>query len=125
MGRKEELIERLKGIIQDNNFLESLPGQKFREWWSEYLTDVTAVISVAGRSRTGECFRLPGLGSESDGQMYVSHLVLKSNGQVRVQLSSEDTDEFALILPISLEPTVPIENFDEEYLQEWVDLLTY
>ena len=121
----EKYIEQLKDIILENNFLDTLPGQRFKEWWPDALKDVTAVIAFAGRSKTRHGYKLPGIGSESDSNLFVTHLLVDRWNRVLVQIASDDDDTFDLILPHSQEPTVPVENFSEEYLKEWVDLLTY
>jgi hypothetical protein len=41
---------------------------------------------------------------------------------VKVQLGDEDTDDFNAILMPS---DIPIENFDDDILEEWVKLLTW
>lgn len=119
----EKLIEKIKEIILENNYLDTLAGQRFKEWWGDSLNDVIAVIAFAGRSKERTGYKIS-VGSESDGDMYVTHLMLMRGGHVMVQLSSEDDDDFNAILPINMEPTVPIENFDEKYLREWIDLMT-
>ena len=117
-------IEQLRRIIQENNYLDTLAGQRFREWWPDALKDVIAVIAFAGRSKNRTGYKLPGIGSESDGDLFITHLLVDRWNRVLVQISSEDSDAFDLILPHSQEPTVPVENFSEEYLKEWTDLLT-
>lgn len=114
----EELIEQLKDIILENNYFDTLAGERFREW--NGIRNVQAVIAFAGRSKNQQSYRLTS-GSESDA-IYVTHLYIDRYGEVKVQLGSEDSDDFTAILHPSDEP---VEAYDEEILQEWVELLTY
>ena len=114
----EELIEQLKDIILENNYFDTLAGERFREW--NDLRDIKAVIAFAGRSKRQRSYRLT---SESDSEsIYVTHLYVDRYGDVKIQLGSEDSDDFTSILHPSDEP---VDAYDEETLQEWVDLLTY
>jgi hypothetical protein len=113
-------IEKLRDIIQENNYFDTLAGQRFVEW--NDIKNIAAVISFSGRSKKQECYKLT---SESDSEsdaLYVTHLYIDKYGETKVQLGSEDTDEIGVILHPS---GIPIENFDEEILEEWVDLLTW
>lgn len=113
-----ELSEKLKEIILDNNYFDTLAGQRFVEW--NDIKNITAVISFSGRSKKQQCYRLT---SESDSDIiYVTHLYVDKYGNVKVQLGSEDTDDINVILHPS---GIPIENFDDDILEEWVDLLTF
>lgn len=113
-----EFTEKLKEIILDNNYFDTLAGQRFVEW--NEIKNITAVISFSGRSKKQQCYRLT---SESDSDtIYVTHLYVDKYGDVKVQLGSEDTDDFNVILhPIG----IPVENFDDDILEEWVNLLTF
>lgn len=111
-------IEKLKEIILENNYFNTLAGEKFAQW--NEIKNIKAVISFSGRSKNQECYRLSS-SSESD-DLYVTHLYVDRYGTVMVQLGTEDTDDFNLILHPTEEPA---ENFDEETLEEWVDLLTF
>lgn len=113
-----EFTEKLKDIILDNNYFDTLAGQRFVEW--NGIKNITAVISFSGRSKKQQCYRLT---SESDSDaIYVTHLYVDRWGEVKVQLGSEDTDDFNTILHPS---GIPIENFDDDILEEWVELLTF
>ena len=114
----EKYIEQLKDIILENDYFSTLAGQRFQEW--NEIRNVTAVISVAGRSKKHKSFLLT---PESDSDaLYVTHLYLDPRGQVKIQLNREDTDDFSCILKPSDEP---VEAYGEETLKEWVELLTY
>lgn len=110
--------EKIKDIILDNNYFDTLPGERFKEW--NGIKDIQAVISFSGRSKKQECYRLTST-SESE-VIYVTHLYVDRYGEVKVQLAGEDTDDFNLILHPSNEP---LENFDDDILEEWIDLLTF
>jgi hypothetical protein len=109
--------EKIADIIQDNNYFNTIAGQRFVEW--NDIKDIAAVISFSGRSKKQECYRLT---SESDSEsIYVTHLYIDKYGDVKVQLGSEDTDDINMILHPS---GIPLENFDDDILEEWVELLT-
>ena len=111
-------IEKIKEIILENNYFDTLAGQRFVEW--NDIKNITAVISFSGRSKNQECYKLSSE-SDSDG-IYVTHLYIDRYGDVKIQLGSEDTDDINVIL----HPRgIPIEEIDEDILQEWVDLLTW
>ena len=111
-------IEKLRDIILDNNYFSTLAGERFVQW--NDIKNIQAVISFSGRSKKQECYRLT---SESDSEsVFVTHLYIDKYGEVKVQLGSEDTDEFRVLLHPS---GIPIENFDNDILEEWVDLLTF
>jgi len=113
------LIDKIKEIILDNNYFDTLAGECFKEW--NDIKDIDAVISFSGRSKNQECYRLR-LSSESDSDViYVSHLYIDKYGSVKVQLTSEDTDDINVILHPSNEP---IENYDDEIIREWINLLS-
>ena len=113
-----ELAGKLKDIILDNNYFDTLAGQRFVEW--NGIKDIAAVISFSGRSKKQQCYRLT---SESDSDaIYVTHLYVDRWGEVKVQLGSEYTDDINVILHPS---GIPIENFDDDILEEWVELLTF
>jgi hypothetical protein len=114
----EELIEQLKDIILENNYFDTLAGERFREW--NGIRNIKAVIAFAGRSKKQQSYRLTS-GSDSDA-IYVTHLYIDMFGEVKVQLGSEDSDDFTSILHPSDEP---VDAYGEEILQEWIDLLTY
>ena len=112
------LINKIKDIILENNYFDTLAGQKFVEW--NDIKNITAVISFSGRSKNRESYRLT---SESDSEtIYVTHLYIDRWGNVKVQLGDEDTDDFSSILTPSDEP---IENYDDDTLREWIKLLTW
>ena len=115
---KDNLIRSLKDIIIENDYFNTLAGERFKELYD--IKGVEAVISFSGRSRRQECYRLTG-DSDSD-HLYVTHLYLNKYGDVLVQLGSEDTDEFIGLLHPSGELA---ENYDDETLREWVELLTF
>lgn len=110
-------IDQLKEIIQENNYFDTLPGKRFKEW--NGITDIESVISFSGRSRTRKSYRLSAA-SDSD-QVYVTHLYIDRCGDVMVQLGIQDDDDFAAILHPSRESA---EDYDQSILKEWVDLLT-
>lgn len=112
-----ELIEKIKNIILDNNYFNTLAGQRFIEW--NEIRDVQAVISFGGRSKLRESYRLS-LSSDSE-SLYVTHLYIDRWGEVRVQLSNEDSDDMSFLIKPSGER---IESFDDETIREWVNLLT-
>ena len=113
-----DTIDKIKNIILDNNWFDTVAGLRFKEW--NQLKEVSAVISFSGRSKKQECYRLSS-SSDSD-SVYVTHLYMDRWGDIKVQLGSEDTDDINMMLHPSGEP---IENFDEETLQEWVELLNW
>lgn len=113
-----DLIEKIKDIILENNYFDTLAGERFKEW--NDIKNIVAVIAFAGRSKKYECYRLTS-GSESDA-IFVTHLYIDRFGDVKVQLGTEDTDDINMILHPSNEP---IENFDEETIKEWIQLLTF
>jgi len=112
------LIERIKDTILDNNYFETLAGERFREW--NDIKDIVAVIAFSGRSRNQECYRLTS-DSDSD-QVYVTHLYIDRNGDIRVQTGPEDTDDFSCLLHPN---GVLIETFDDDILEEWVNLFKF
>ena len=112
------LVNKIKDIILENNYFDTLAGQKFVEW--NDIKNITAVISFSGRSKNRESYKLS---SDSDSDVvYVTHLYIDRWGNVKVQLGDEDTDDFSSILIPSDEP---IENFDDDTLREWIELLTW
>lgn len=114
----ETLVEKIKNIILENNYFTTLPGDRFMEW--NGIRNITAVIAFAGRSKKQESYKLS---TESDSEsMYVTHLYIDQYGEVKAQISSEDDDDFELILHPS---NIPVESFDDEILKEWVNLLTW
>lgn len=113
------MVNKIKEIILDNNYFDTLAGQRFKEW--NDIKNITAVISFSGRSKNRESYPLT-LWSDSDDVNYVTHLYIDKWGDVKVQLGDEDTDDFNAILMPS---DIPIENFDDDILEEWVKLLTW
>ena len=111
------LVNKIKDIILENNYFDTLAGQKFVEW--NDIKNITAVISFSGRSKNRESYKLS---SDSDSDVvYVTHLYIDRWGNVKVQLGDEDTDDFSSILtPID----ESIENYDGDTLCEWIKLLT-
>lgn len=107
-------IEKLKEIILDNNYFDTLAGQRFKEW--NDINMYTAVISFSGRSKEQKSYEL-------DKRAYVSHLMLDKYGNILVQISQEDTDDFSVILCPG--NTRPVTDFSENCLKEWVELLTF
>lgn len=114
----DTLVQKIKDIILENNYFDTLAGQRFVEW--NDVKNIAAVIAFSGRSRKRESYKLTS-GSESD-DVYVTHLYVDRFGEVKVQLCTEDTDDFNLILCPS---NIPVEQFDDETLEEWVNLLTW
>ncbi len=114
----DTLVEKIKDIILENNYFNTLPGERFVEWHG--IKDIIAVIAFAGRSKKKESYKLTS-SSDSD-TIYVTHLYVDRFGEVKAQLSSEDDDDFELILHPSNEP---IALFDDDILEEWVKLLTW
>ena len=113
------LVNKIKDIILENNYFDTIAGQRFREW--NDIKNITAVISFSGRSKNRESYKLSS-DSDSDDIVYVTHLYIDQWGNVKVQLGDEDTDDFSSILTPSDEP---IENFDDDTLREWIELLTW
>ena len=112
------LVNKIKDIILENNYFDTLAGQKFVEW--NDIKNITAVISFSGRSKNRESYRLT---SESDSEtIYVTHLYIDKWGNVKVQIGDEDTDDFNAILHPS---GIPVESFDDDILEEWVNLLKF
>lgn len=114
----EGAVDKIKDIILENNYFDTLAGQRFKEW--NDIKDIVAVIAFSGRSKKQECYKLTS-SSDSD-TMYVTHLYIDKWGNVKVQLGTEDTDDINLILHPSNER---IELFDDETLEEWIKLLTF
>lgn len=111
------LVNKIKDIILENNYFDTIAGQRFVEW--NDIKDIAAVISFSGRSKNQECYMLT---SEFDSEsIYVTHLYVDKYGEVKVQLGSEDTDDINIILHPS---GIPLENFDDDILEEWVKLLS-
>lgn len=108
-----DTVNKLKEIILDNNWFDTPSGERFKEMYG--ITGVEAVMTFAGRSKRRCSYLL----SESD-EMYVTHLYIDAKGDVCMQLSSEDTDDYSLILRPSGES---VEDLDEEILDEWLELL--
>ena len=113
------LVNKIKDIILENNYFDTLAGQKFVEW--NDIKNITAVISFSGRSKNRESYKLSSV-SDSDDIVYVTHLYIDQWGNVKVQLGDEDTDDFSSILTPSDEP---IENYGGDTLREWIELLTW
>ena len=111
--------DKIKEIILENNYFDTLAGQRFQEWNGVRL--FKAVISFAGRSKRRESYELLNSASDSD-LVYATHLLVDKYDNVWVQISQEDTDDFSVILHPNIEP---IEDFDEDILEEWVELLTW
>ncbi len=114
----DTLVQKIKDIILENNYFDTLAGQRFVEW--NDVKNIVAVIAFSGRSRKRESYKLTS-GSDSD-DVYVTHLYVDRFGEVKVQLCTEDTDDFNLILCPS---NIPVEQFDDETLEDWVNLLTW
>lgn len=114
----EGAVDKIKDIILENNWFNTLAGQRFKEW--NDIKDIVAVIAFSGRSKKQECYKLTS-SSDSD-TMYVTHLYIDKWGNVKVQLGTEDTDDINLILHPSNER---IELFDDETIEEWIKLLTW
>ena len=113
------LVNKIKDIILENNYFDTIAGQRFREW--NDIKNITAVISFSGRSKNRESYPLS-LCSDTDDIVYVTHLYIDQWGNVKVQLGDEDTDDFNAILHPS---GIPVENFDDGILEEWVSLLRF
>jgi hypothetical protein len=113
------LVNKIKEIILENNYFDTLAGQRFKEW--NDIKNITAVISFSGRSKNRESYPLT-LWSDSDDITYVTHLYIDKWGNVKDPLGDEDTDDFSSILMPSDEP---IENYDDDILREWIELLTW
>ena len=111
----EDLKQKIKEIILENNYFDTLAGQRFKEW--NGINNITAVISFAGRSKKHESYVM-----FTYDVVYVTHLMLDKYGNILVQESKEDTDDFSEILRPNAEP---ITNFKDEVLKEWVELLTF
>ena len=112
------LVNKIKDIILENNYFDILACQRFVEW--NDIKDITAVIPFSGRSKNRESYRLT---SDSDSEtIYVTHLYIDKWGNVKVQIGEEDTDDFNAILHPS---GIPVENFDDGILEEWVSLLKF
>ena len=112
------LVNKIKDIILENNYFDTIAGERFREW--NDIKNITAVISFSGRSKSRESYKLS---SDSDSDVvYVTHLYIDRWGNVKVQIGDEDTDDFSSILTPSDEP---IENYDDDTLREWIKLLTW
>ena len=115
------LVNKIKDIILENNYFDTLAGQRFVEW--NDIKNITAVISFSGRSKNRESYPLTLYSdSDSDDTIYVTHLYIDKWGNVKVQLCDEDTDDFSSILTPSDEP---IEIYDDDTLREWIELLTW
>lgn len=112
------LVEKIKDIILENNYFDTLAGERFVEW--NDIKNIVAVIAFAGRSKKHQSYRFTS-GSNSD-EIYVTHLYVDRFGEVKAQLSSVDDDDFELILKPS---DIPVEQFDDEVLNEWINLLTW
>ena len=50
------LVNKIKDIILENNYFDTLAGQKFVEW--NDIKNITAVISFSGRSKSRESYPL-------------------------------------------------------------------
>ena len=109
-----EMIDRLKEIILENNYFNTLAGQRFKEW--NDINRYIAVISFSGRSKEQKSYEL-------NERAYVTHLMLDKYGNILVQISDDDTDDFGVILRPG--NTRPVTDFSENYLEEWVELLTF
>lgn len=110
--------EKIKDIILDNNYFDTLAGQRFVEW--NDIKNIVAVIAFSGRSKNRESYKLS---SESDSDaVYVTHLYIDKYGEVKAQLGSEDTDDINMILHPS---GIALDHFDDDVLAEWVDLLKW
>lgn len=114
-----EAKQQIKEIILENNYFDTLAGQRFLEW--NDIKMYKAVISFSGRSKKRKSYELLNSASDSD-LVYVTHLLVDNSGQVLVQISQEDTDDFSVILHPNVEL---IDDFDEDILEEWVELLTF
>jgi hypothetical protein len=110
----EDLKQKIKEIILDNNYFDTLAGQRFKEW--NGIDRYSAVISFSGRSKEQKSYEL-------NERAYVTHLMLDKYGNILVQISDEDTDDFSVIL--HPENTRLVTDFSENYLEEWVELLTF
>ena len=113
-----EPIEKIKEIILDNNYFDTLAGQRFVEMYD--VRNIQAIISFGGRSKQGKSYMVSP-DSDSDA-IYVTHLYIDRYGDVKVQMSTVDDDDYSNILKPSDED---INRFDESILMEWVKLLTY
>lgn len=71
------LVNKIKDIILENNYFDTLAGQKFVEW--NDIKNITAVISFSGRSKNRESYKLS---SDSDSDVvYVTHLYIDRWGE--------------------------------------------
>lgn len=113
------LVDNIKQIILENNYFDTLAGMRFQEW--NNIKMFKAVISFSGRSKKQESYELLNSASDSD-LVYVTHLLVDNSGHIWVQISPEDTDDFSVILHPNLES---IDDFDEDVLEEWVELLSW
>lgn len=111
-------IEKIKDIILDNNYFDTLPGERFKEW--NEIRDIQAVIAFAGRSKNRESYRLT-TSSDSDA-IFVTHLYIDRWGEVKVLLGMEDTDDYSVFAKRVVGE--PIEAYDNDTIREWVELLT-
>lgn len=105
--------DEIKQIVLDNNWFDTPAGERFKEMFG--IKGISAVIAFAGRSKNRCSYQL----SESD-EVYVTHLYMDDNGELYMQLASEDTDDYSLILNPSNES---IEDLDDEILEEWIKIL--
>lgn len=105
------MIDKIKNIILENNFFDTMSGERFKEFYD--LNNISAVISFSGRSKNQECYKLPN-------GTYVTHLYINKYGDIKVQVSNEDTDDFSILQRPS---NIAIEKFDNETIRKWVELL--
>ena len=113
---RREIIQKLGEVVFDNNFFNTLAGERFKEIYD--VSSVQAAISFAGRSKKHESFAIT---AESDHELYyITHLYIDTSGHLMVQVCSEDDDDFAVLIHPS---GYSIKEFETEVLKEWLNLL--
>lgn len=117
---RHEIIQKLGEIVFDNNFFETMPGERFKETYG--VDNIQAAISFAGRSRKHESYLL--LRDSDYEALYITHLYVDNGGHLMVRICAEDDDDFAMLVhPTAIGESV--KHFETETLEDWVKLLEY
>ncbi len=111
-----EPFEKINKVITENNYLDTVPGQRFKEW--NDIKDIQAVISFGGRSKNQQSYPLE-LTSESETE-YITHLYIDKYGEMWAKLSTEDDDDYSKFLESK---SIRLEILRDDILEALADLL--
>ena len=111
-----EPIEKINKVITENNYLETIPGQRFKEW--NDIKDIQAVISFGGRTKNQKSYPLS-QSSEKETE-YVTHLYIDKYGEMWASICDADDDDYSRFLE---NRSVRLEMLSDDIVKEMADLL--